>query len=322
MESILFTSVRDCPRCNLVNTFENKYCAKCSYPLVPEAFDEIKEAENSKLHSLEEQYQEEMIDFRTEVRREIDTIKSLVGLNPTLANAKSKQILENFIEPLVNQGYIDQTESDLDKRNNISYPVVTSKIRKLFDSEQSNNLLQECCILVKNPSLYPDKQYIISKIREVLKYSTQTGCNIVEKIVSHDNLEISIKRLVETYYDKVGSYFRPVTSTAKTSPAQRDGVCDEYFRNDKIASELQERSTKNLQPVESNPETCEKLFDDGKSNNFRYSCYYCNAETNNKNEYESRVVLKHPGKLCYPDRAYLEKFGLQVKGKSWEKFDS
>src|SRR5215469_15032742 len=43
-------SVRDCPRCSLINTLENKYCSKCSYPLVPDAFDEIKEAENSRLH--------------------------------------------------------------------------------------------------------------------------------------------------------------------------------------------------------------------------------------------------------------------------------
>ena len=32
----------------------------------------------------------------------------------------------------------------------------------------------------------------------------------------------------------------------------------------------------------------------------RYSCYYCyNFETNIKQDYESHVVLKHPGKLCY-----------------------
>jgi hypothetical protein len=42
-------AVQNCPRCNLINTLslENKYCSKCSYPLVPDAFDEIKEAENS-----------------------------------------------------------------------------------------------------------------------------------------------------------------------------------------------------------------------------------------------------------------------------------
>jgi integrase/recombinase XerD len=30
---------RDCPRCSLINTLENKYCSKCSYPLVPDAFN-------------------------------------------------------------------------------------------------------------------------------------------------------------------------------------------------------------------------------------------------------------------------------------------
>jgi hypothetical protein len=39
----------------LVNAIDNKYCSKCSYPLVPSAFDEIKEAENMKIHAIEEQ---------------------------------------------------------------------------------------------------------------------------------------------------------------------------------------------------------------------------------------------------------------------------
>lgn len=34
--------VLDCPRCELVNSLDNKYCSKCSYPLVPSAFEEIK----------------------------------------------------------------------------------------------------------------------------------------------------------------------------------------------------------------------------------------------------------------------------------------
>jgi integrase/recombinase XerD len=36
------SSVLNCPRCSLVNAIDNKYCSKCSYPLVPSAFDEIK----------------------------------------------------------------------------------------------------------------------------------------------------------------------------------------------------------------------------------------------------------------------------------------
>src|SRR5918995_752358 len=43
-----------CYRCALVNAIENKYCSKCSYPLKPEAYDEIKESEVKRIKILEE----------------------------------------------------------------------------------------------------------------------------------------------------------------------------------------------------------------------------------------------------------------------------
>ena len=39
------STVIDCPRCQLINQLENKYCSKCSYPLKSEAYDEIKKQE-------------------------------------------------------------------------------------------------------------------------------------------------------------------------------------------------------------------------------------------------------------------------------------
>lgn len=50
-------SILNCPRCNLVNALENKYCSKCSYPLVPSAYEEIKEVEEKRLKRMEEQIQ-------------------------------------------------------------------------------------------------------------------------------------------------------------------------------------------------------------------------------------------------------------------------
>jgi integrase/recombinase XerD len=46
-------SALTCPRCNLANAVHNKYCSKCGYPLIPSAFDEIKEAENMKFNMIE-----------------------------------------------------------------------------------------------------------------------------------------------------------------------------------------------------------------------------------------------------------------------------
>ena len=51
-------SVLNCYRCDLMNIPENNYCSKCSYPLKPEAFDEVKEEENKKITQLEDKYRE------------------------------------------------------------------------------------------------------------------------------------------------------------------------------------------------------------------------------------------------------------------------
>jgi hypothetical protein len=227
----------------------------------------------------------------------------------------TKQILENYVDPLVNQGYIDNADSDLDRRSKIFYPVLTSKIRKLFDSDQSNNLLQSNHILITNPILYPDKQYIISKIRHVLKYSSEKACNIVEKIVGHENKEISIEEIVDTYYNNAENYFQ-VPSVSD----QKEVVSDEFLQNGEITSELQIKARHDTGYIHSSPETCEKLFDDSKSNNFLFPCYYCDYQIDVQGDYEGHVVMKHKGKLAYPGKAYLERLGIEPKGKSWEMY--
>ena len=59
-------SVRPCPRCELINTLEIMYCSKCSYPLVPSAYDEVKQSEANRLKKMEEQ-----IQFLLETQKEI-----------------------------------------------------------------------------------------------------------------------------------------------------------------------------------------------------------------------------------------------------------
>ena len=59
-------SVVDCPRCELVNPLENKYCSKCSYPLKPEAYDELKEKEENEMKRMKHQ-----IQMLTESQKEI-----------------------------------------------------------------------------------------------------------------------------------------------------------------------------------------------------------------------------------------------------------
>jgi integrase/recombinase XerD len=73
-------SVLTCPRCTLVNAIENKYCSRCSYPLVPLAFDEIKEAENLKINSIQVKYEQDMKAMRQEMENEFQQILAKIDV--------------------------------------------------------------------------------------------------------------------------------------------------------------------------------------------------------------------------------------------------
>jgi integrase len=63
-----------CPRCELVNQIENKYCSKCSYPLTPQAFEEIKNEEDSKLKALEEKQNKQMEDMQAKLQKIMENV--------------------------------------------------------------------------------------------------------------------------------------------------------------------------------------------------------------------------------------------------------
>jgi hypothetical protein len=49
------STIIDCPRCQLINQLENRYCSKCSYPLKPEAYEELKEKEENEIKDMHDQ---------------------------------------------------------------------------------------------------------------------------------------------------------------------------------------------------------------------------------------------------------------------------
>ena len=89
-------SILSCPRCSLVNAIENKYCSKCSYPLVPSAFDEIKEAENMKIQAIEEGYKQDIKDMREEMNQQFGQIMSMIQQNPHLAYIKPEVLTKKM----------------------------------------------------------------------------------------------------------------------------------------------------------------------------------------------------------------------------------
>lgn len=83
----------DCPRCTLINVPENKYCSSCSYPLKPEAFDEIKGLEDEKIDRLRQEYDSNIINLKEEMNNKFTQILSMIQNNPLLAHIKP-EILE------------------------------------------------------------------------------------------------------------------------------------------------------------------------------------------------------------------------------------
>lgn len=73
-------SVRDCPRCNLINTIESKYCSKCSYPLAPDAYEEIKEQEDGRFKAIEQKYEQDMKTMREEMEKKFQQILARIDM--------------------------------------------------------------------------------------------------------------------------------------------------------------------------------------------------------------------------------------------------
>ncbi|MGD9533438.1 MAG: hypothetical protein AB7V56_06685 [Candidatus Nitrosocosmicus sp.] len=77
--------VLNCPRCSLVNALENKYCSSCSYPMVPEAFEEIKQSEEKRFVELEKKYSDQISNIAKEMERKFQILLSKIDL-PKLTN--------------------------------------------------------------------------------------------------------------------------------------------------------------------------------------------------------------------------------------------
>ena len=90
-------SVLSCPRCNLVNAVENKYCSECSYPLVPSAFDEIKLAEELKFSKLEEKHENDLKSIREEMNHQMGEIMSMIRYNPRLMQIKPEALIKKEV---------------------------------------------------------------------------------------------------------------------------------------------------------------------------------------------------------------------------------
>jgi hypothetical protein len=96
-ESKVKLSILNCPRCELVNAIENKYCSKCSYPLKPESYDEIKGLEEKRIETLEQKHENDIKTLRDDMNNQLSQIMLMIQQNPKLSFVKP-EILEKMSE--------------------------------------------------------------------------------------------------------------------------------------------------------------------------------------------------------------------------------
>jgi integrase/recombinase XerD len=86
--------VISCHRCNVVNSRENIFCSKCTYPLVPQAYDILKENERNEIENIKQKHELELKAVREEMNSKINWLASLIQQNPQLAQVKPEALLQ------------------------------------------------------------------------------------------------------------------------------------------------------------------------------------------------------------------------------------
>lgn len=247
---------------------------------------------------------EDLVEYKIAVTTEQLVTTTIKKQNKSYTK---KQLLDSYIHPLINSGYVDKCESIIDRRNNIYYPIVTiEKNKKLFEIEESNNFLQKRKLIIKNNILFPSKEYIIFKIQEILKYSESINGFI--KIFNHKGNEVyDVEELVNKYYDNPHEYFkldndksknenngknnkyddngiskncrnctnltndiRSINFTKENNSLINDKV-SEYFEKSKILDNLHENNNNDINIIDNNGKESNILFQKSKSNNFLFT---------------------------------------------------
>jgi hypothetical protein len=89
-------AVLSCPRCNLVNPKESKFCSKCSYPLASEAYEEVKASERKEMDEIKQQYNQMNV-----------TLQNIIEIMVTADEATKERLAQQLIEK---GGYMPKEE--------------------------------------------------------------------------------------------------------------------------------------------------------------------------------------------------------------------
>ena len=175
------------------------YILEWYYDVLLKAYEDKGDVANSKVNSKGE----EIVEKRPGLSSEDLINKHKQTHGETLT---SKNLLQSYIYPLLNHGYIDKIESVIDRRGYIYYPIIeTKKYKKLFYSDEKNNFAQEMQKIIVNSTRFPTQVYIHSIIESILKYYATEEYIITIK--NSKGEDITVEELVNQYFNNPEDYF-------------------------------------------------------------------------------------------------------------------
>lgn len=196
-----------------------------------------------------------------------------------------KQILQTRLEPLMNEGFIDKQQSNINGRNNIYYPLVLEPNNSLFflpekgqkrNKEQENNGESLVDFTLKSPI-----KYIKAKVAQVL--SCSTSIDLFCELSDSKNRIITNDELIERYFPKFNS-----EDIGK-------GIVQEE-------QETEAESSSVSQTEDIDIPSAEKMEKRNKERQQLYCCNYCSFGPVNQQHYEWHIVNKHQRMPGYPDK--------------------
>jgi hypothetical protein len=126
----------------------------------------------------------------------------------------SKEIRDQYLEPLYNLGIIDKFQSGLDRRENLYCPVDEMATSSIFAMSDDANPY-DYRLKVKEPHLYPSKNVLMDCIRTFVKKNVQSPTSTTKnnfyqkyKLVDHNGVEITTEELIDRYLSNPEKAFR------------------------------------------------------------------------------------------------------------------
>ena len=196
------------------------YILEWYYNVLLKAYEEKGDTPDSKIIIKSKKSGEEFQEILTEERVAV-TSQDLIDKHKEKHNETltSHKLLQSYLYPLLNHGYIDKIDSIIDRRAKIYYPLIeTKKYINLFYSGEKNNFSQEIDKIVVNSTSFPNQVFILSVLEPILKYYSMKG--YITTLKNSKDEEISLEELVDQYFGNPEDYFESKKIIEKTEPEQ------------------------------------------------------------------------------------------------------